>query len=91
MPAQRPARGCAGVLHGRGDVEAAARLIDGLCAPTYNQTRIATPQRWLRWLDDRDGMEGHLTAAVFASILAAASGRPTEAERWADAVDRWLN
>ena len=71
-----------------GDVEAAARLIDGLCVPTYNQARITTLQRWLRWLDDRGGIEGHLTAAVFASILAAASGRPAEAERWADAVDR---
>ena len=70
-----------------GDVEAAARLIDGLCVPTYNQARITTLQRWLRWLDDRGGIEGHLTAAVFASILAAASGRPAEAERWADAVD----
>jgi len=73
-----------------GDVEAAARLIDGLCVPTYNQARITTLQRWLRWLEDRDGMEGHLTAAVFASIVAALSGRPAEAERWADAVDRWL-
>ena len=74
-----------------GDVEAAARLIDGLCVSTYNQARITTLQRWLRWLDDRGGIEGHLTAAVFASILAALSGRPAEAERWADAVDRWLD
>jgi LuxR family maltose regulon positive regulatory protein len=35
-------------------------------------------------------MEGHPIAAVYASIIAAASGRPAEAERWADAVDRWL-
>ena len=27
-------------------------------------------------------MAGDLTAAIFASILAVASGRPTEAERW---------
>ena len=73
-----------------GDVEAAARLIDGLCVPTYFQARLTTLQRWLRWLDDRGGMEGHVTAAVFASLVAAASGRPAEAERWADAVDRWL-
>jgi LuxR family transcriptional regulator, maltose regulon positive regulatory protein len=28
-------------------------------------------------------------AGVWASILAARTGRPVEAERWADAVDRW--
>jgi LuxR family maltose regulon positive regulatory protein len=28
-------------------------------------------------------------AAVWASIVAAVTGRPVEAERWADAVDRW--
>ena len=27
--------------------------------------------------------------AVVASILCANTGRPVEAERWADAVDRW--
>ena len=28
-------------------------------------------------------------AAVLASILSALTGRPVDAERWADAVDRW--
>ena len=74
-----------------GDVDTAGRLIDGLCVATYNQARITTLQGWLRWLEERGGMEGHPTAAIFASIVAAASGRPAEAERWADAVDRWLN
>ncbi len=74
-----------------GDVETAARLVDQLAFPTYRQVRFATVQRWLRWLDDRDGMEGHPIAAVYASLIAAASGRPAEAERWADAVDRWLD
>ena len=73
-----------------GDVEAAACLIDELSGPTYVQARITTLQRWLRWLDDRGGMEGHPIAAVYAAIVAAASGRPAEAERWADSVDRWL-
>ena len=73
-----------------GDVEAAARLIDGLCGQAYRQARLTTLQRWLRWLDDRGGMEGHPIAAVWASFIAAFSGRPAEAERWADAADRWL-
>jgi LuxR family maltose regulon positive regulatory protein len=73
-----------------GDVEAAGCLIDQLVIPTYWQARISTVQRWLRWLDDRGGMEGHPIAAIWASLIAAVEGRPMEAERWADAVDRWL-
>jgi len=36
-------------------------------------------------------MAGHPVAAVWASIVAALSGQPAEAERLADAVDRWLD
>jgi LuxR family transcriptional regulator, maltose regulon positive regulatory protein len=50
---------------------------------------VTTVQRWMRWLDDRGGIERHPLAAVWASILAGRTGRPVEAERWADAVDRW--
>ena len=28
-------------------------------------------------------------AAVLAALFCALTGRPVEAERWADAVDRW--
>jgi LuxR family maltose regulon positive regulatory protein len=72
-----------------GDDEAAARLMETLFLPVYRQARFATLQRWFRWLDDRGGMEGHPLAAIWASFTAAVSGRPAEAERWADAVDRW--
>jgi LuxR family transcriptional regulator, maltose regulon positive regulatory protein len=74
-----------------GDVEAAGRLIDELSAPAYRQARITTLQRWFRWLEDRGGLEGHPVAAVWASVVAALSGRPAEAERLADVVDRWLD
>ena len=33
---------------------------------------------------------GHPIAAIWASVVAALSGRSAEAERLADAVDRWL-
>jgi LuxR family maltose regulon positive regulatory protein len=48
-----------------GDVEAAACLIDQLVIPTYRQARLSTLQRWLRWLDDRGGIEGHPMAATW--------------------------
>jgi LuxR family transcriptional regulator, maltose regulon positive regulatory protein len=72
-----------------GDVGTAARLVEELVLPAYRRGRVATAQRWVRWLDDRGGMEGHPLAAVWACILAARTGRPVEAERWADAVNRW--
>ena len=71
------------------DVDAAARLMGGVAVPAYRQGRITTLQRWFRWLDERGGIEGHPMAAVLASLLAALTARPADAERWADAVDRW--
>ena len=86
---QRPARGGAGVLHGSrgrryGRPPGGAALV-----PAYRQGRVATVQRWFGWLEDRGGIEGHPMVAVLASFLSALMGRPVEAERWADAVDRW--
>jgi LuxR family transcriptional regulator, maltose regulon positive regulatory protein len=71
------------------DVDTAARLIQGLWLPMDRQGRVVTLQRWFRWLEDRDGIEGHPLVAVWAALLAAVTGRPAEAERWADIVDRW--
>jgi LuxR family transcriptional regulator, maltose regulon positive regulatory protein len=72
-----------------GDVETSARLAAGLAVPAYRQRRVATVQRWFRWLDERGGIEASPLLAVFASLLAALTARPVEAERWADVVDRW--
>ena len=72
-----------------GDVDGAARLAGQLVVPAYRQGRVTTIQRWFRWLEDRGGITGHPMAAVLASLFAALTGRPVDAERWADAVDRW--
>ena len=72
-----------------GDVDEAANLAGQLVVPAYRQGRVRTIQRWLRWLEDRDGIEGHPMVAVLASLFSALTGRPVDAERWADAVDRW--
>ena len=60
-----------------------------LGVPAYRQGRATTVQRWFGWLEDRGGIGGHPMAAVLASLLSALTGRPVEAGRWADAVDRW--
>jgi LuxR family maltose regulon positive regulatory protein len=72
-----------------GDVGTVARLVGRLALPAFRQARVTTLQRWLEWLDGRGGIEEHPMAAVWASILAAQLGRPTDAERWADVVGRW--
>ena len=72
-----------------GDVGMVGHLVEGLMLPTYRRGRVATLQRWMRWLDDKNAIGGHPMTAVWAAILAGRTGRPAEAERWADAVDRW--
>jgi LuxR family transcriptional regulator, maltose regulon positive regulatory protein len=72
-----------------GDVQEAARLVPELWLQTYRRGRVATLQRWFGWLEERGGIEGHPMVAVWASFLAGTTGRPVEAERWADVVDRW--
>ncbi len=72
-----------------GDVDAAARLAQSLWLKTDRQGRFVTLQRWFRWLDDRDAIAKYPLIAVWAAVLAADTGRPAEAERWADIVDSW--
>jgi LuxR family maltose regulon positive regulatory protein len=72
-----------------GDVATAARLVEQLSLPVYRQGRTATLQRWFGWLEERGGIEDRPVAAVHAAFHASNMGRPAEAERWADAVDRW--
>ncbi len=72
-----------------GDVVTAVCLVERLFSSTYRQGRVTTVQRWYRWLEDRGAIEEHPMATVWASMFAALTGRPVEAERWADAVDRW--
>ena len=72
-----------------GDVDEVASLVEKIWLSAYRQGRVTTLQRWFRWLDDRGGIEGHLMVAVAAALVAGPTGRAAEAERWADAVDRW--
>jgi LuxR family transcriptional regulator, maltose regulon positive regulatory protein len=72
-----------------GDVDTAARLMEQLWPSAYRQARFTTVRRWFGWLEDRGGIGVRPVAAAQAATLAIATGRPAEAERWADAVDRW--
>jgi len=72
-----------------GDAETVARLLQTLWSPVYRQGRTATLQRWFGWLEDRGGIEEYPLNAMNAAFLAEKTGHPAQAERWADAVDRW--
>jgi LuxR family transcriptional regulator, maltose regulon positive regulatory protein len=72
-----------------GDVDAVARLVEQLWLQADHDGRYTTLQRWLRWLEAGGGIEGNLMLAIVAAFAAMAMGRPAEAERWADVVDRW--
>jgi LuxR family transcriptional regulator, maltose regulon positive regulatory protein len=68
-------------------VAEAARVTGEVWLPVYRQGRVATLERWFRWLDKHGGVNP--MAAVAAALTATQTGRSAEAERWADAVDRW--
>ena len=72
-----------------GDVDAAAGLVQSLWLPALWQSRVATIQRWFGWLEQNGKIGEHPIVAVGATIISAVTGRPAEADRWADAVDRW--
>jgi len=71
------------------DVETASHLVEQLCIPTYYQGRRNTSVRWLQWLEDHGGFEGHPMAAVLAAFISTLMGRAVEAQRRAEVVDRW--
>jgi len=72
-----------------GDIAVVAGLVEKLVVPAHRKGRVPTVNRWLRWLEDRGGIQGHPMAAVLAALFCALTGRPVEAERWAGVVDRW--
>jgi LuxR family transcriptional regulator, maltose regulon positive regulatory protein len=72
-----------------GDVDTAARLVQRLWLPTDRQGRFVTLQRWFRWLEQRDEIGRYPLIVVSAAVVAAETGRPADAERWADTVDTW--
>jgi LuxR family transcriptional regulator, maltose regulon positive regulatory protein len=72
-----------------GDAGTAIRLVEKLTTPSYRQGRITTLQRWYGWLEEQGEIEGFPLVAIWASTVAALTGRPADAERWANVVDRW--
>jgi len=71
-----------------GEADAAGRLVGTLAFPAYQQGRVATAERWFRWLKDHDAAANQPAAAVLAAMISALTGKPGEAERWAEAAEQ---
>jgi LuxR family maltose regulon positive regulatory protein len=71
-----------------GDTAAVSDLAGVLAFPAYQRGRVATVERWFGWLEDRGAMEARPSVAVLAAMLAAMTGKPAEAERWATITER---
>jgi LuxR family maltose regulon positive regulatory protein len=72
-----------------GDVDTVAGLAASLGVSVYRGGRITTVQRWFGWLENHGGITKYPITAVMATLLAALTGHPADAERWASAVDHW--
>ena len=77
-----------GYAQAAGDVNRAAWLTVANGPAVYQSGRVATAERWLSWLEAHGALEQNAPVAVLGALLAAAWGRPAEAERWADAAER---
>jgi LuxR family maltose regulon positive regulatory protein len=71
-----------------GDTGAVADLAGVLAFPAYQHGRVATVERWFSWLEDREAMQTRPWVAVLAAMVAAMTGKPAEAERWAMIAER---
>ncbi len=73
-----------------GDADSAAQLLENLAVPARRQGRAVTLQRWFRWLDEHGEIEDHPAVAALGALIFSWTGRPGEADRWADAAERRL-
>jgi LuxR family transcriptional regulator, maltose regulon positive regulatory protein len=71
-----------------GDTDAVAGLAGVLGFPAYQHGRVATVERWFGWLDEHGAMQTRPPIAVLAAMLAAMTGKPAEAERWARIAEK---
>jgi LuxR family transcriptional regulator, maltose regulon positive regulatory protein len=71
-----------------GEADSAARLVGTLAFPTYQRGRVATAERWFGWLDDHAPRGTYPAVAVLAAMVSAVTGKPGQAELWAEVAER---
>jgi LuxR family maltose regulon positive regulatory protein len=70
-----------------GDADRAARLVATRARLAYADGRVDTARRWFGWFEEGDLVGRYPPVAVLGAWIQALVGRPTGAERWADAAE----
>jgi LuxR family maltose regulon positive regulatory protein len=68
------------------DVDRVAATMERSIQPVFQSGRTATIEQWLDWLEAQGTLERYPAVAVIGAMFHAVSGRPTQADRWADAA-----
>jgi LuxR family maltose regulon positive regulatory protein len=71
-----------------GEADSAARLVGTLAFPAYQRGRVATAERWFSWLDDHAPRGTYPAVADLAAMISALTGKPGQAELWAEVAER---
>lgn len=71
-----------------GDVQRVAGNMERVVLPVYQSGRIATVDAWFKWFEAHGELAEYPAVAVIGAMFQAATGRPTESDRWAACAER---
>ena len=71
-----------------GDVQRVATNMERVVLPVYQSGRIATVDEWFKWFEAHGELAEYPAVAVIGAMFQAATGRPTESDRWAACAER---
>jgi LuxR family transcriptional regulator, maltose regulon positive regulatory protein len=70
------------------DVPRVASIMERAVLPVYQSGRATTVDEWFNWFESHSELESYPAVSVIGAMFHAATGRPTEAERWAVSAER---
>jgi LuxR family maltose regulon positive regulatory protein len=70
------------------DVRRVAMNMERAVLPVYQSGRIATVDEWFNWFEAHGELAEYPAVAVIGAMFQAATGRPTESDRWAASAER---
>jgi LuxR family maltose regulon positive regulatory protein len=74
-----------------GDVDGVARLVGTFALPFFRSGRVVTVERWFKWFEEPELLEGYPAVAAFGAWIHALRGRPDDADRYAHALEHTSN
>ncbi len=64
-----------------------AAIMEHSIQPVFQSGRITTVERWFAWLDEHGDRTRYPAVAVIGGMFFAATGQPTESDRWGAAAE----